>query len=131
MKPADVPQRYLDMLNQAAGREHSRTGSVVACLAEILTEYLGAAPDPDPSDELEALDPSQLMRVLIHVQDAEGWQWSALAYVVSEVMAAGAKALELPQSSTLDDLPRPLRMLDITVVTDDRGAGLRRIGVDR
>jgi hypothetical protein len=32
----DVPQELIDILDARAGREHSRTGSVVAALAEIL-----------------------------------------------------------------------------------------------
>lgn len=37
MKPEDVPQELIDILDERAGKTHSRTGSVVACLAEIIT----------------------------------------------------------------------------------------------
>jgi hypothetical protein len=36
VKPEDVPQELIDILDARAGREHSRTGSVVSTLAEIL-----------------------------------------------------------------------------------------------
>lgn len=39
MKPAEIPQELLDILDRAAGREHARTGSVVATLAAILGRY--------------------------------------------------------------------------------------------
>ena len=39
MKPQDVPGELIAILDRAAGREHARTGPVVACLAEILTRY--------------------------------------------------------------------------------------------
>lgn len=39
MTPDEVPQGLIDILNLRAGRSHSRTGSVVGTLAEILTEY--------------------------------------------------------------------------------------------
>lgn len=39
MTPAEVPSELIEILNQRAGRDHSRTGSVVATLAEILTRY--------------------------------------------------------------------------------------------
>lgn len=39
MTPDEVPQELLDLLNEDAGREHSRNGRVVASLARILTRY--------------------------------------------------------------------------------------------
>lgn len=37
--PERIPQELIDILDLRAGRQHSRTGSVVSCLAEILTAY--------------------------------------------------------------------------------------------
>ena len=37
MRADEVPQDILDLLDARAGKEHSHTGAVVACLAEILT----------------------------------------------------------------------------------------------
>lgn len=39
MKPAEIPQELLDILDAAAGREHARTGTVAGCLAAILGRY--------------------------------------------------------------------------------------------
>jgi hypothetical protein len=39
VKPAEIPQELLDILDRAAGRDHARTGSVVATLAAILGRY--------------------------------------------------------------------------------------------
>lgn len=39
MTPDEIPQELIDILDKAAGKQHSRTGSVVTCLAEILTRY--------------------------------------------------------------------------------------------
>lgn len=39
MTPDEIPQDLLDILDKRAGKVHSRQGSVVACLAEILTRY--------------------------------------------------------------------------------------------
>ena len=39
LSPEDIPQELIDILDERAGKKHSRTGSVVAALAEILTEY--------------------------------------------------------------------------------------------
>jgi hypothetical protein len=39
--PEEIPQELVDLLDRAAGRAHSRAGSVVRTLAEILTRYDG------------------------------------------------------------------------------------------
>ena len=39
MKPEEVPQELLEILDLRAGKKHGRTGPVVACLAEILARY--------------------------------------------------------------------------------------------
>lgn len=39
MQVSDIPQELLDILDERAGKRHSREGSVVRCLAEILTRY--------------------------------------------------------------------------------------------
>lgn len=39
MEARDVPQELIDILDERAGRKHSREGSVVSTLAEILTRY--------------------------------------------------------------------------------------------
>ena len=39
MTPEEIPAELLAVLDERAGKTHSRTGSVVRCLAEILTAY--------------------------------------------------------------------------------------------
>lgn len=39
LTPETIPQELIDILDRAAGREHSRTGTVVGTLAEILTAW--------------------------------------------------------------------------------------------
>jgi hypothetical protein len=39
MTPEEIPQEWLDLLDQRAGKTHSRTGSVASALAEIQTAY--------------------------------------------------------------------------------------------
>lgn len=39
MTPDEVPQELIDIVDRLAGREHSRAGPVVACLAEVLTRW--------------------------------------------------------------------------------------------
>lgn len=39
MTPAEIPAELLAILDRAAGKQHTRTGSVVASLAAILTRY--------------------------------------------------------------------------------------------
>lgn len=39
MLAGEIPQELIDILDDRAGKKHSRTGSVVACLAEILTRW--------------------------------------------------------------------------------------------
>lgn len=39
MKPEEIPQELLGILDARAGKAHSRQGPVVAALAEILTRY--------------------------------------------------------------------------------------------
>jgi hypothetical protein len=39
MKAEEIPQELTDILDRAAGMNHSRTGSVMRALAEILTRY--------------------------------------------------------------------------------------------
>lgn len=39
MKPEDIPPELKKMLDEAAGKEHSATGSVMTALAEILTAH--------------------------------------------------------------------------------------------
>jgi hypothetical protein len=39
VKPEDIPQELIDMLDDAAGKKHSRTGSVMTALAAILTRH--------------------------------------------------------------------------------------------
>jgi hypothetical protein len=40
--PENIPQEWLDILDRRAGKAHSRQGSVVTCLAEILNAALPA-----------------------------------------------------------------------------------------
>lgn len=35
----EIPQELIDILDRRAGKKHSRSGSVVSALAEILTRY--------------------------------------------------------------------------------------------
>lgn len=51
MSPDEVPQALIDILDRRAGKQHSRTGSVVSCLAEILTKYDEIKPPPFVRDE--------------------------------------------------------------------------------
>ena len=39
MTSGEIPQELVDLLNARAGRAHSRDGSVLTTLAEILTRY--------------------------------------------------------------------------------------------
>lgn len=39
MNVDDIPQELIDILDDRAGKKHSRSGSVVSCLAEILTKW--------------------------------------------------------------------------------------------
>jgi hypothetical protein len=39
MTGGEIPQELIDILDSRAGKTHSRRGSVVTCLAEILTRY--------------------------------------------------------------------------------------------
>jgi hypothetical protein len=39
MKPDDIPQELINILDLRAGKVHSRKGPVVECLAEILTRH--------------------------------------------------------------------------------------------
>lgn len=35
----EIPQELIDLLDERAGKKHSKTGSVLKTLAEILTRY--------------------------------------------------------------------------------------------
>lgn len=35
----EIPQELIDILDERAGKKHSKTGSVLKTLAEILTRY--------------------------------------------------------------------------------------------
>ncbi len=39
MSPEEIPQELVDMLDMAAGKQHSRSGPVLTTLARILTRY--------------------------------------------------------------------------------------------
>lgn len=39
MEPNEIPHKLIDILDKRAGKKHSRDGSVVNTLAEILTAY--------------------------------------------------------------------------------------------
>jgi len=39
MAPEDIPDELMDIVNKAAGREHSKTGTVGRTLALVLTRY--------------------------------------------------------------------------------------------
>jgi len=39
MSPEDIPQELIDILDERAGKKHSRNGTVVKTLAEILEKY--------------------------------------------------------------------------------------------
>lgn len=39
MIPQEIPQELVDMLDEAAGKKHSRSGKVLTTLARILTRY--------------------------------------------------------------------------------------------
>lgn len=50
MTPEEIPAELIQILDQRAGKEHSRTGSVVSCLAEILTRWEQIRPHVCPYD---------------------------------------------------------------------------------
>ncbi len=54
MTPDEIPQELIDILDTAAGRTHSRDGSVLRTLAQILTRYdqIRAAAEPDEDSEV-------------------------------------------------------------------------------
>lgn len=39
MTPAEIPQELIDLLDERAGRKHTREGTVLTTLAEVLTRY--------------------------------------------------------------------------------------------
>jgi hypothetical protein len=39
MTPTEIPQELIDLLDERAGKKHSREGRVLSTLAEILTRY--------------------------------------------------------------------------------------------
>lgn len=39
MKPTEIPQELIDIIDKRAGKKHSREGQVLTTLAEILTKY--------------------------------------------------------------------------------------------
>jgi hypothetical protein len=39
VSPAEIPQELVDLLDERAGKRHSREGQVLATLAEVLTRY--------------------------------------------------------------------------------------------
>jgi hypothetical protein len=62
MRADEVPAELIEILDRRAGRAHSRTGSVVTALAEILTrhrEMVEAEYDHGPGREGAQPDPAQ------------------------------------------------------------------------
>lgn len=39
VRPEDIPQELIDIIDERAGKKHSREGRVLTTLAEILTKY--------------------------------------------------------------------------------------------
>jgi hypothetical protein len=39
MSPQEIPQELVDLLDERAGKRHSREGRVLITLAELLTRY--------------------------------------------------------------------------------------------
>lgn len=52
MKPEDIPQELVDILNERAGKIHKRDGYAIEALAEILTRY----------DEMKAQELHEMLR---------------------------------------------------------------------
>lgn len=48
MTPQEIPQQLVDILDERAGKKHSREGRVLATLAEILTKYDEIRKNPPP-----------------------------------------------------------------------------------
>jgi hypothetical protein len=72
MTPAEMPQELVDLLDERAGKRHSREGRVLTALAEILTRY----------DELRATG-----------QDwSDGVRWAAAAMTLDDARAAAVEA---------------------------------------
>ena len=54
MTPSEIPQQLIDVLDARAGKIHSRTGPVLAALAELLTLFeRSLMPKEDPMDDQE------------------------------------------------------------------------------
>lgn len=53
MESSEIPQELVDILDDRAGKKHSRTGPVLTTLAEILTKYdeLKTRKPPAPEDQ--------------------------------------------------------------------------------
>lgn len=66
-----VPSELIEILDRTAGKEHSRTGSVVACLAEILTAYRRMLmPVPVTAEGLrERLEQAELASEVVRAPD--------------------------------------------------------------
>jgi hypothetical protein len=73
VKAEDIPQELIDILDDRAGQKHSRTGSVITCLAEILTRY----------DTIKAAGPNDGMHRISRQQQRD------LDPLISQAMLAG------------------------------------------
>jgi len=60
MTPEEIPQELVDLLDERAGKQHSRTGTVLSTLAEILTRSTSCARKP----AMPRRSPAQIQRWL-------------------------------------------------------------------
>jgi hypothetical protein len=103
--PEEVPAELIELLDLRAGRTHSRTGSVVAALAEILTRYdelrcehlsRTAAEFYDAADFLDVIGRQmrELYRTGNHsIEYINGWEDAATRLELrAEAMRRGAAA---------------------------------------
>ena len=63
MEARDIPQELVDILDERAGRKHSREGSVVTTLAEILTRYDELKGMEMDSEHTASIDPPDWVSV--------------------------------------------------------------------
>jgi len=54
MRPEEVPEELIEILDRRAGKAHSRFGSAVSALAEILTRYDQLRTTPDDNNPKES-----------------------------------------------------------------------------
>ena len=97
MKPEDIPAELVTMLDDAAGKQHSRTGAVLTALAAILTRHdenraqyriddvIDLPPEPSTGTTVEAIEQEPARIVQLH-REPGGWR---LYYTDPRHLASG------------------------------------------